>query len=304
MKFHQFLCRVNMVSLILLAVFGAAGCGLIERQPASPGVQKDVEFGQAAGQRLLLDIYRPAQTGQDLHPAVVFIHGGGWEAGSKSEFEDIAKGLAGQGYVGFAVEYRLMKDGKNNYPAAVDDVQRAVRWVRAHAKDYFVDPNRIAALGGSAGGHLVSMLGTTDTRDNSDLELAGYSSRVNCVVDMFGPADLTRNFPNHNREGLDVQALLERFMGGPQPGRETLYREASPLYQIDSKTVPFLIFHGSADELVPVEQSRLLAEALKTAGVTVEYVEFEGEGHGFKQEKNNQLFITKLLEFLKSRCGS
>jgi acetyl esterase/lipase len=287
--------------LITLLAVTLLACGLL---PASPPVNgkmiKDVSYGRADGESLLLDVYLPENLANQLYPMVVFIHGGGWSAGSKEDFADLAAGLAKQGYVTFSINYRLVKNGQNRFPAGYDDVQRAIRWVRAHAADYHGDPNRVAVLGGSAGGQLVALLGTTETRDNTDPSLAAFSSRPQCVIDLFGPADLTRPFPQKSTEGLNVQQLVYDYMGGRPEEKVDAYRQASPIFHINSTSVPFLIFQGTDDDLVPVDQSRQFAAALKLAGVDVEYVEFQGEGHGFQKKETQDVFVKRTLEFLKN----
>ena len=123
--------------------------------------EKNVVYGEAGGKPLLLDIYRPAGP-KTIRPGVILIHGGGWVEGDKSVMREMANSLTKAGYVAISVGYRLAKDDDSRYPAQVDDVRRAVRWVRANANRVGVDPNRLGAFGPSAGGHLVAMLGTTD----------------------------------------------------------------------------------------------------------------------------------------------
>jgi acetyl esterase/lipase len=164
--------------------------------------------------------------------------------------------------------------GANKWPAQLDDAQRAVRWVRAHAAEYNVDPDRICALGHSSGGQLAELLGTMDTRDDSDPDLAAYSSRVNCVVGLAGDADLT--VPYDQQEFMDINVGL---LGGTLAEHPELYRAASPVFHVDSKTVPMLIIHGSADEYTPVEQARHMVDAMHEAGAEVVYAEFPGQTH-------------------------
>src|ERR1700757_2948651 len=202
-------------------------------------VESDVVYGKAGGQRLLLDIYRPAGPKKVL-PAIVLVHGGGWSGGDKRDFRDLAMSLSQSGYACFSINYRLVTKAGNKYPAQLDDVQRAVRWIRANASKYGVDPNHIGALGASGGGHLVSLLGTMDTRNNSDPALAQYSSRVTCVVDMFGPVDLTVRFPVLPK--ANVEGIVVRLIGKARARAPKSYRNASPLFHINKKTVPFLIF--------------------------------------------------------------
>jgi acetyl esterase/lipase len=236
-------------------------------------VERGVVYGVVADEPLLLDVYRSLPRGEP-RPAVVLIHGGGMWTGSRADMEHPAQQLARAGYVAFSVDYRLVDAvaGCNRWPAQLDDVQRAVRWVRAHAADSGVDPMRVAAYGWSAGGQLAALLGTRGTRD-ANAPLASYPSRVACVVDLAGDVDLaayTQPPALH-----EVVALLG---GTPQEAPERYY-DASPLSWIDGRTAPFLVVHGTQDDVVPVDQSRRLVAALRAAGVEVQYVELPGTGH-------------------------
>jgi len=242
-----------------------------------PQVEKDVVYGTINGTKLLLDVYRP-QGFTGKRPGVVLVHGGGWVAGDKGYYAPVGNLLASHGYVAFSVNYRLAP--VFHYPAQVDDVQRAVRWIRAHAADYDLDPDRLGALGDSAGGYLVAMLGTRDTRDNSDKDLAGYSSRVQCVVDLYGPTDFTvpTTSPGVTAQGLQ---FLKAFFGKMPEEAPALYREGSPIISVNKQSAPFLIFHGTADPLVPVDQSERLYKALKAAGVETALILLYDQSHGF-----------------------
>lgn len=275
------------------------GSSQAQAQAAPNPVLRDVVYGEAGGQKLLLDVYgaNPAFK----RPAVIFVHGGAWRSGSKNDFGFAARALARQGYVGFSVDYRLLHDGQNRFPAQIDDVQRAVRWVRAHAGDYGVDPARIGALGASAGGHLVALLGTTDTRDNSDAALSPYSSRVQCVVDLYGPSDFTSALKLSEQERTASQAspggqMVQEFLG-PLPENADNYRAASPLQHIDQKTVPFLLFHGGKDALVPLGQSQRLDAALRAKGIESKLVVFPEAGHGYQQPALLAQTFAGALEF-------
>ncbi len=194
--------------------------------------------------------------------------------GSRADMEHPAQQLARAGYVAFSVDYRLINAaaGCHRWPAPLDDVQRAVRWVRAHAVAFGIDPMRVGAYGWSAGGQLAALLGTRDTRD-ATARLASYPSRVACVVDLAGDVDLSAyTQPPALHE---VVALLG---GTPQEVPER-YRDASPLSSIDGRTAPFLVVHGAQDDVVPIEQSPRLVTALRAAGVEVQYVELAGAGH-------------------------
>ncbi len=265
-----------------------------------PRTEPNVVYGQANGQDLKMDIYLPAghdpASGQRV-PGIVAVHGGAWRGGDKKDMILVAAPLIGDGYVVGSIGYRLFGPGaraKNVYPAQLDDCQRAVRWLRAHADQYGVDPQRIGAIGASAGGHLVALLGTCDTRDNSDRDLAKYSSRVQAVVDVFGPTDLTRNFSQLRFGSGTVQTLVDDFLG---PDGKRNARAASPLFHIDKATVPFLIIHGDKDPIVPVDQSRDFHAALRKAGKESTYIELPNEGHGFSQPGSLQKLLGTTREF-------
>ncbi len=256
-----------------LALLGSLFC-LTSSLFAQVKESLDVPYGETGGQKLLLDVYQPAGECKSPLPAIVMVHGGAWRGGNKRDFAGLAREFAQKGYVVFSVGYRFAP--QYTYPAQLDDVQRAVRWIRAHAKNYCVDPKRIGALGGSAGGHLVALLGLRETRDNSDKSLAKYSSKVQCVVDLFGPTDLTV-FPEDN----PVVSVVYDFIGKKPKEAPDLYKDASPMYHISRKSAPFLVVHGTADPIVPVEQSDRFVEALKKAKVEVTYLRIEGVGHGW-----------------------
>jgi acetyl esterase/lipase len=268
--------RLNRV----LSLCGALiACGLMPRlaDAAEPRMEKDVVYGTMSDTRLLLDAFVPdGFTGK--RPGIVLIHGGGFIGGDKAYYTPLGRQLASKGYVAFSLNYRLAP--KSQYPAQVDDVQRAVRWIRAHADTYNLDPDRLGALGDSAGGYLVEMLGMRDTRDNSDADLAKYSSRVECVVDFYGPSDFTLS-PTATVVTQQQTYLLTQFFG-KKPGEDAaLYKDGSPITYVTKDAAPFLIIHGTTDTLVPPDQSQRLFDALKTAGVETSLVLMYKLPHGF-----------------------
>lgn len=244
---------------------------------AEPRVEKDVVYGEPGGTKLRMDIYRP--DGPGPHPAVLMIHGGGWIGGDKSGYQQMGRFLAGQGYVACAVGYRLAPQFP--YPAAFDDCQRAVRWIRAHARDYQVDRRAVGALGASAGGHLVGMLACRDTRDNSDRALSKFSSRPNAVVPYYGAFELVRMWDIEQ-----ARRPLTAWLGGGPEGREKLYAETSPVALANRKACPHLIIHGDADTVNPVEQSRLYHEALRKHGVDSTLMILPGANHGWPADSD------------------
>ena len=281
----------RLFSSLVVVLLLAESCPVTAKESLIQ-VEYDVVYGEAGGQELLLDVYRPAGP-QKIRPAVILVHGGGWSGGDKKDFtKDEVSFYAKQSYVCFNINYRLATKDSNKYPAQLDDVQRAVRWIRSKAVQYGIDPKRIGAFGGSAGGHLVALLGTRDTRDNSDPTLAQYSSRVTCVVDLAGPKDLTVRLPV---EPVDVESLVVNFLGKPRSEASDSYREASPLFSVDKKTVPFLILHGTEDALVPLDQSERFYEALHKVGVEASLIKLEGEGHELKRQVT--LVVNKSVEF-------
>jgi acetyl esterase/lipase len=259
------------------AISGAIAILGLRRERENPLVVESVIYGSPNGEALLLDVYRPLAAGQS-RPAVIAIHGGGFVGGSRRDAEvvDAARGLAEVGYVVFSIDYRLVDLGGlvPTWPALLDDAQLAVRRVRAHAADCGVDPERVGAYGISAGAGLAASLGVRETRVGGNAELGGVSSKVNCVVDLAGPA--AGDVPPADAETAAIAAAL--FGGAYHEVPET-YREASPLFHVDETAAPFLVVHGDRDPIVPVTHSRKLVAALREAGVAVEYAELAGAGH-------------------------
>ena len=283
-----------MFSILLLLVVWAVWA----HRGGRVQTQADVVYGTAGGQPLRLDVYTPdasAHGSLSLRPAVLLIHGGGWREGSKTDNQAFCELLARNGYVAFSVDYRLATPMGNHYPAQFDDVQRAVRWVRAHAAQYHIDPARLGAFGHSAGAQLAALLGTCDTRDNSDPALARFSSRVACVVDTSGPTDFTD--PAHPPLFPDTMPLLDTLFGRPRALVPALYREASPMWHVSRASRPFLIFIGTQDTLVPPAQGERLAQALRRVGVEADVIRVE-DGHLFAKPENQRLWAVQTLAFL------
>jgi acetyl esterase/lipase len=264
---------------VLASPFGATSrAAAQEVTPNAPQdaveTELDVPYGEMDGQELLLDIRRPPAREQP-RPAVVLIFGGAWSFGDRHGMADPAHNLAAAGYVAFSIDHRLVNVGaENQWPVQLDDVQRAVRWVRAHAADYGVNPERIASYGWSSGAHLATMLGVRDTRDNSDPALAEYSSRVNCVVSLSADMDLTVPDPP-----FGFKMTLESLLGGTLEEEPEAYRDASPLTWVDAEAAPMLLVHGGLDDTSLAEQSRQMVAALYDAKVEVVYAAIPGVGH-------------------------
>jgi len=242
--------------------------------PLPPDVKftMDITYGSVGDRPLKLDLYAPSQKPKSV-PALIFIHGGAWQSGNKRMYRVYAIRYAQRGYVVACIGYRLSNE--DPFPAAVEDSKCAVRWIRAHASEYGVDPNRLCVLGGSAGGHLAMMVGYSP--DDKSLEgAAGHptvSSRVQAVVTIYGPCDLT--VP----AARDVDVVRKFLQGKTYDQAPELYRQASPFHHLSSDDPPTLILHGTLDELVPIAQSDRLARRLKTLKIKHTYDRLEGWPH-------------------------
>ena len=239
-----------------------------------------VEFCEPVdGVELLMDIYYPAGHSADSDdPAVVYVHGGGWTAGSRDAGEGTRyiPALVAQGYVVFAVDYRLAPEYE--FPAQIQDVQCAIRHIRAEADAYGIDPERIGAMGGSAGGQLVNVLGTAEDGDFAEVGgYEGYSSEVRAVVAMYGASDFSDpNMAAHNAAHVQVFGT-----GTYEESESNTLWMASAVNYVDSGDSDFLLLHGEEDPVVPISQSEIFSSALESAGVDVTFVRVENAGHGF-----------------------
>lgn len=255
------------LALGLLLVGGVPTSGAAQETDVE--VRQGIVYAQPEGFALRLDAYLPASDGP--HPAVVLIHGGGWSKGSRDEIGAVeaATILAEQGFAAFSVDYRLA--GRAPYPAAVEDVQAAVAWVRSRAAEFDVDPTRIAAVGHSAGGHLAAMLGTVGAGSLTT------GSRVAAVVSWSGALDFREMLEEENPE---IQRGVRTFLDCIDTGCDDVAAEASPITHVDPTDAPMLLYNSS-DELVPVGQPTAMAEALEAAGVPHQLIVIPGDRHGY-----------------------
>jgi acetyl esterase/lipase len=259
---------------------------------------QDVEYGKGGEKTLKLDILRPKQPPAEPMPVVVYIHGGAWKGGNKAGMPGLCNRLAQQGYFCASVEYRFSQEAV--FPAQIEDTKCAIRFLRAHAKQYSINPDRIGVWGHSAGGHLVALLGTAG--DAKDLEGKGgwedQSSRVQCVVDCFGPTDFTVIPKGMENVKEQMTGPVAQLLGGPVPENADKAAQASPLKYVSKDDPPFLIMHGDQDPVVPIDQSERFCEALKKAGVDATLYIVKGAGHGFRDpqvEEATQAFFDKHL---------
>lgn len=242
--------------------------------PSGVKALRNLEYVPGGHERQKLDLYLPEKSTGAL-PLVVWIHGGGWQGGSKEYVP--AMYLTTKDYAVASINYRLSQHA--TFPAQIHDCKAAIRWLRAHSKEYNLDSDHIGVWGASAGGHLVALLGTSGGAkelEGTEGDKLDRSSRVHAVCDWFGPSDLAALAGKSS----DAKSPIAKLLGGPVADNKEKAREANPITFIGKDAPPFLIMHGDMDKLVPASQSELLADALKKAGVEVTLKILPGAGHG------------------------
>jgi acetyl esterase/lipase len=271
---------------------------LAQRWPELTGaVRADIAYGPDSSQ--ILDICAPKTRDAGAMPALVMIHGGAWRSGGRKDWREVCRRAAANGIVGIAVDYRLA-DGTagHSWPAQLVDAQLAMRWVRAHAGEHGIDPNRVCAIGDSAGGHLAVFLAALDHTAAGDYagQIPDLSPQANCAIDWFGPVDFS---------GFLTRSSMMRamFVGVKPPDYAEAERGASPLLQIGPHTAPTLIVHGTEDRLINIDQSRALQDALIRNGIPNRFRTFRG-GHEFADAQDQRaVFVNDALAFTKDPLG-
>jgi len=257
-------------------------------------IQRDLVYKRINGRALTLDLYRP-QKASSPSPVILWIHAGGWSHGRKEQ-RSPALSFLSDGYAVASIELRL--SGEAPFPAQIEDCKAAVRWLRANAAKYNLDPDRIGAWGHSGGGHLSALLGTSG--GVQELEGSGdnmsYSSRVQAVCDVSGPSDLLRLYydasDGSNGKRTKATSYIDALLGGPADQNKTKAMAASPITYVSKDDPPFLIIHGEKDFGVPASQGELLAAALKAAGVETT-LEITSQGHTVRVGDSRLLPIIK-----------
>ena len=290
---------IKMSLLLACALALLTSAGQLPVPPDGPlyGIGRicNVAYTDSTNPPQLLDVYLPADD-SSARPMVIYIHSGSWQEGDKAEHPEMYVPLVEAGYVVFSINYRLT--GEAAYPAQIYDCKAAVRWARAHAQEYGGDPARIAAVGSSAGAHLAALLGTTG--DVKELEgnagSDGVSSRVQAVVDWFGPTDLTLV---QAAEGYDITPVA-MLLGGEPKERMDMAKLASPAAFVSADDPPFLIIHGTEDPVVPFVLSQVMAGKLSKAGASVELIPVPGGEHGGFETTEPDLdeLMTQVVGFL------
>jgi len=249
--------------------------------PEGTKAMRDVAYVTNGHERQKLDLFIPPGATNPL-PLIIWVHGGAWKGGSKENCPALR--YLERGYAVASLNYRLSQHAI--FPAQIEDCKAAVRWLRAHAKKHNLNPDRFAAWGSSAGGHLVALLGTSgEVKEFDQGENPKESSRVQAVVDFFGPTDFTQMSryapanPPFDHDAADSPESL--LIGGAIQQNRAKVAKANPITYVSRDDPPFLIMHGDKDNLVPYQQSELLRDALQKAGVPVTFKIVEGAGHGF-----------------------
>jgi acetyl esterase/lipase len=286
----------------LMRAGGTAASALLLALTVTPlvhaEIRRDIEYGQAGGERLLLDVNVP--DGPGPFPVAILVHGGGWSAGDKSgsnkpgDSADVTpwfSPLTAANFTWFSINYRLAP--RDRWPAGLDDVQSAIRWVKAHAGDFKGDASRIALFGHSAGGHLAVYAAT----------IAGEDTRVQAVVGCAAVTDLESD--SERRGGLSTS--LQNLFGLPPPitpeARKTL-REFSPIQHVHAGMPPVLLVHGDADKTVPIGQSQALQTRLRDAGVPCDLMILPGAPHRLLEwSKADPEWMAKVIAWLKGNLG-
>jgi acetyl esterase/lipase len=266
-------------STVLVAAAAVAASGGWSGAALAQGAHKlaDLEYAQAGGEPLKLDLYQPSAPHA---PLVVWLHGGRWEVGSKERMPLGA--LVERGYAVASLDFRPASRAR--FPGQVHDVKAALRFLRARASDYGYDATRIGILGESSGGHLAALVGTTNGHKELEGTLGqhlGVSSEVHAIVSYFGASDLVTILAQSTPYGLGIrEPALKSLLGALPNENEALARLASPVFHVDAHDPPLLLLHGDQDPQMPINQSHELEGAYERAGLNAKLVVVHGAGHG------------------------
>jgi acetyl esterase len=301
------------ISLLAVTACGPTGDQSVRveptAQPVYPQVMtypdipviENIPYGTADGEPLLLDACFPGDAaiddpGSAPRPVIVSIHGGSWMRGDKSNinWRSVCQWFASEGFVAVSVNYRLVPAA--TFPAQLDDVQDAVDWLRhpAQVVRYNIDPDRIGAFGGSAGGNLAALLGTSGRGDWNE------GARVAAVADLSGPVDIRQPIPTTDSYNQDFPAVQLAYLGCPSFDGCATAAAASPITLIDSTDPPFFVAH-SIEEFIPFSQSELFVKTLRAAGVDTTFVSVEGTLHSISMLDDDMR--QRVIAFFRDRLG-
>lgn len=257
--------------------------GVATAKPAFE-IREQIPYSKVGDRELLLDAFIPKLEG--IHPAVLVVHGGAWRSGNRRQLRAYAIALAERGFVCFAIDYRLAP--KHKFPAQIEDCRMAIRWIRENASQYKVNPDRLGAIGYSAGGHLVSLLATTGTPPSD--KNGNIDTRIQVAAAGGAPTDF-RWFPDNGR-------WADFWMGGNLTSKKELFLAASTAAFVDEGDAPLFFFNGAADALVPEAWTKACYFALKSAGVKTEFYSIANAGH--LQAAMDPTALEKACDFLAS----
>lgn len=285
----------HLACLLLLALL-AGSCKKNDTAPGTADTTRQVDitnvaYGSNAAQNM--DVYLPAGRSTASTKILILIHGGSWESGDKADFTSAIASLRSSlpDYAFFNINYRLANAGSNIYPAAVNDVASAVTYITGKAAEYNINANKIVLAGASAGAHLAMLQGYNNST----------TGKYKAVVDLFGPVDLNWMYFNHPLLQL-ARPILINFMGTDTVTDSTAYAKASPINYVSASSPPTIIFHGTADDIVPISESERLQAKLQLFNVPNSFVVYTGEGHGWTDQNLVDTY-TKIIEFLKQHVN-
>lgn len=272
------------------------------RSPPTGSPPQTVTFATVDGQPLALDIYQPATPAPGPRPAIVVVHGGSWNSGDKSDFPQWNNWLVQQGYTIFDVQYRITP--QPNWQTATGDVKCAVGWVRQHAAQYNLDPQRIALLGRSAGAHLALLAAYTAQESALPPSCPVDDTSVKAVIDLYGPSDLQWGYyATADENGENGSPVTQSFLGGTPRAVPSAYTIGSPINHVQAATPPTLLLHGGRDQLVSQRHSEMLVDRLQAANVPHQAVYLAYGQHGFDYNFNGwsaQITQSVLRQFLQT----
>ncbi|MBI38587.1 MAG: hypothetical protein CMF59_03245 [Leptospiraceae bacterium] len=273
---------VIVTALSLLCLLGTYCSGAAIQPATSYSMEKDLVYDRTSDYSLLADLYRPSGS-EEARPGILVLHGGSWQRGSKERMSDVANELAAQGFVVLNANYRLAPD--HPYPAQIEDVRKAIQYMRSNAESWSMDPDRIGVLGYSAGGHLALLLALLPGSDEA---------RVQAVVTAGAPTDLT---------AYGDIVTMHRLLKAEFRTQPEVYRQASPLYHASPSAPPLLLIHGRYDWIVPISHARKLAAAMAKKGGSIDLVELP-DGHMGTTLGVNEESLRATVDFFQDRLSS
>ena len=287
------------VAIVVLVCAGSNKSPLLADEPSAKKIIRDLEYARVDGQSLKLDLFIPQSAPRP--PLVVWIHGGGWRAGSRKTPK--LQALTSHGYALASISYRFTD--KALFPAQIHDCKAAIRWLRAHADKYGYDADRIAVAGSSAGGHLALLTGVSGEVEKLEGKIGAHfdrSSTVQAIIDYYGPSDFVLRGKTQPDRAYTEKSGSFALLGGLKSGQPSVETErfASPAYYVSGDDPPLLIFHGSKDTTVLLDQSEQILSVYKKAGLDARLITLDGAGHGGQAFFKGPHFDSA-LEFL-DRC--